>query len=237
MDVYTLTRKQRPTHVTKAESKVLQESASQSLSETSARAQGPHKPTTTSPVSRNTSAYPSQGSGEVSVVTGPPTRQHWTPDHQVNVCQNPGCQQQFSLFERRHHCRKCGNIFCSRHCSNYIRLNQQAAFHTTGVLSRACDTCAEQYERFANRRKSSTIGQEKKTQTNVEQGRPRTKRNILLGGLQDPMASRTDIGREDIVPAKENARIGINIKADPVQNDVPYTPAKSIPDDWQWSTF
>jgi hypothetical protein len=56
-----------------------------------------------------------------------------------------GCPTSFGLFERRHHCRKCGDIFCSVHCSNYFRLDQFAQFHPKGVLSRGCDNCASDY--------------------------------------------------------------------------------------------
>lgn len=56
-----------------------------------------------------------------------------------------GCSTSFGLFDRRHHCRKCGDIFCSHHCSNYFRLDQFAQFHPRGVLSRGCDNCASDY--------------------------------------------------------------------------------------------
>lgn len=55
------------------------------------------------------------------------------------------CPITFGLFDRRHHCRKCGNIFCSAHCSNYFRLDQFAQFHPKGTLSRGCDNCASDY--------------------------------------------------------------------------------------------
>lgn len=36
------------------------------------------------------------------------------PDHEVTSCHN--CNSEFNFFLRRHHCRSCGNIFCS-YCS------------------------------------------------------------------------------------------------------------------------
>ena len=40
----------------------------------------------------------------------------WTPDSSVEVCYN--CQDSFNFINRKHHCRNCGKIFCSR-CSDY----------------------------------------------------------------------------------------------------------------------
>lgn len=40
----------------------------------------------------------------------------WIDDNYVITCHN--CEISFNLFNRRHHCRICGNIFCSS-CSNY----------------------------------------------------------------------------------------------------------------------
>ncbi|KAJ6217733.1 hypothetical protein RDWZM_008890 [Blomia tropicalis] len=44
----------------------------------------------------------------------PPT---WIPDELVSTCSL--CGQVFNLIRRRHHCRRCGNIFC-RQCSNHF---------------------------------------------------------------------------------------------------------------------
>ncbi|KAG0021860.1 hypothetical protein BGZ80_001568 [Entomortierella chlamydospora] len=35
-----------------------------------------------------------------------PGRAHWKPDSSTNFCTWPGCRLEFSLFDRRHHCRK-----------------------------------------------------------------------------------------------------------------------------------
>jgi hypothetical protein len=40
----------------------------------------------------------------------------WERDHHVQNCRD--CQRRFSFLLRRHHCRRCGRIFCDR-CSSY----------------------------------------------------------------------------------------------------------------------
>ncbi|KRY48286.1 WD repeat and FYVE domain-containing protein 3 [Trichinella britovi] len=41
---------------------------------------------------------------------------HWVQDPSRNLCSN--CHQKFTLTDRRHHCRNCGQLFCSR-CSRF----------------------------------------------------------------------------------------------------------------------
>ncbi|KAF9645032.1 hypothetical protein BDM02DRAFT_3063869, partial [Thelephora ganbajun] len=42
----------------------------------------------------------------------------WKPDYQASHCDVFNCRKPFTLFDRRHHCRKCGGIFCAD-CSPY----------------------------------------------------------------------------------------------------------------------
>lgn len=38
----------------------------------------------------------------------------WKPDTLASVCDNFYCRVKFTVLERRHHCRKCGGVFCHR---------------------------------------------------------------------------------------------------------------------------
>jgi len=42
----------------------------------------------------------------------------WTPDHQCKTCVL--CKVKWTTFNRRHHCRQCGNVVC-HNCSNQTK--------------------------------------------------------------------------------------------------------------------
>ncbi|KAJ3271723.1 hypothetical protein HDV01_006418 [Terramyces sp. JEL0728] len=75
----------------------------------------------------------------IRFVTGPPHRDHWKPDHLAPECSL--CGQKFTFFVRKHHCRRCGDVFCKDCCHNTARLDQDVQFHQTGIQSRVCDPC------------------------------------------------------------------------------------------------
>lgn len=72
----------------------------------------------------------------------------WVPDSRVTMCQLCTCE--FTLTVRRHHCRACGQVVCSR-CSSfrielpYMRRKQ-----------RVCDSCYEQLQADANDKSTPT---------------------------------------------------------------------------------
>lgn len=41
----------------------------------------------------------------------------WQLDIEVSNC--PKCSKKFSFFNRRHHCRKCGKVYCSNCCNRF----------------------------------------------------------------------------------------------------------------------
>lgn len=64
----------------------------------------------------------------------------WQPDQSAHTCSFKHCSQEFNLFQRKHHCRGCGHIFCHTHSTNRLPL-----FHPNNtqkpVFSRVCDGC------------------------------------------------------------------------------------------------
>ncbi|XP_015731524.1 lateral signaling target protein 2 homolog isoform X2 [Coturnix japonica] len=59
-------------------------------------------------------ASPAETSEEPGGSTGAHRRPEWVPDSSCSHCS--ACRAPFTLLRRRHHCRSCGKIFCSR-CS------------------------------------------------------------------------------------------------------------------------
>ena len=58
-------------------------------------------------------------SGAMSAVRELATAQ-WQKDQEVDAC--PGCEAVFSLFLRRHHCRRCGRVFCNSCTSSRLQM-------------------------------------------------------------------------------------------------------------------
>lgn len=72
-----------------------------------------------------------------------PTRPaQWIPDANRTRC--AGCNNEFGLFRRKHHCRQCGDIFCAD-CSNkqkaLVRPARRNTEDTDAGPYRVCNTC------------------------------------------------------------------------------------------------
>jgi FYVE zinc finger len=67
---------------------------------------------------------------------------HWRHDTVSEKCQ--GCQTAFTFFTRRHHCRRCGKIFCNT-CSNHTMTVPDALIRPGGGPERGhvrvCNGC------------------------------------------------------------------------------------------------
>ncbi|KAL0429957.1 UNVERIFIED_CONTAM: 1-phosphatidylinositol-3-phosphate 5-kinase FAB1B [Sesamum radiatum] len=74
------------------------------------------------------------------------SRDFWMPDQSCRVCYE--CDLQFNLFNRRHHCRLCGRIFCAKCTSNWV---PTLCSESTNPLEewdkiRVCNYCYKQWE-------------------------------------------------------------------------------------------
>lgn len=68
-------------------------------------------------------------------------RDHWVPDSKATHCASPGCGKLFDSRNRRHHCRRCGLVFCEAHTSHRMRLDLNAEPCEQGEWSKACEAC------------------------------------------------------------------------------------------------
>ncbi|CAN6206656.1 unnamed protein product [Urochloa humidicola] len=77
-------------------------------------------------------------------------KDHWVPDEAVSKC--TACAADFSAFNRRHHCRNCGDIFCDKCTQGRTPLTTDADAQPV----RVCDRCmAEVTQRLANAREAA----------------------------------------------------------------------------------
>ncbi|KNC54766.1 uncharacterized protein AMSG_01617 [Thecamonas trahens ATCC 50062] len=64
-------------------------------------------------------------------------RVRWVPDEERTHCAD--CGKKFSLLVRRHHCRRCGDIFCKQ-CANVFRkIPELEVTEMVRVCNRGCD--------------------------------------------------------------------------------------------------
>ncbi|KAK8629218.1 hypothetical protein V6N13_078069 [Hibiscus sabdariffa] len=69
----------------------------------------------------------------------------WMPNHSCRVCYD--CDAQFTLFNRRHHCRLCGRVFCAKCTANSVpapSYDPMIPLEEQEVV-RLCDYCFNQW--------------------------------------------------------------------------------------------
>ena len=76
-------------------------------------------------------------------------RSHWVPDADAPACANPACASEFTLINRRHHCRCCGDVFCRKCTATRLLLDPANGAPTRKVSSDAVQArvCLHCYER------------------------------------------------------------------------------------------
>ncbi|GAB2291594.1 hypothetical protein Dimus_025850 [Dionaea muscipula] len=92
------------------------------------------------------------------------SRDFWMPDKSCRVCYE--CDSQFTVFNRKHHCRLCGRVFCANCTARFIPTSeeQKAAGdgHDESGRIRVCNFCFKQWEqgmvRESRRTSSSSDG-------------------------------------------------------------------------------
>jgi len=132
-------------------------------------------------------------------------------DQESTICDEPACQKHFTYFTRRHHCRRCGNIFCDPHSSFEIPLDESANFNPRGSSSRSCSHCFGQFRAWRSRNNSAASTEEASTAT------PTT------------MTPTNPVAAISTSPGKTDG-------AAPGAKALPEI-AQSVPRDWNWSTF
>ncbi|GAV55780.1 hypothetical protein ZYGR_0AY01730 [Zygosaccharomyces rouxii] len=146
----------------------------------------------------------------------PPTKRHWLHDSKRGSCHY--CHKLFTFWERKHHCRHCGDIFCQQHLGHWLYLNSDASFIIggggLGTLSKICDGCLEEYENVVKNPKWKS---QKLNNLNQQ------------GGSVEPSTTAA------ATPPRNME--GINVQNDDSKVDFIGSVAGSVPADWNWSSF
>ncbi|XP_029462249.1 1-phosphatidylinositol 3-phosphate 5-kinase isoform X2 [Rhinatrema bivittatum] len=152
-------------------------------------------------------------------------KQYWMPDSQCKECYD--CSEKFTTFRRRHHCRLCGQIFCSRCCNQEI---PGKFMGYTGDL-RACTYCRKIALNYAHSADSSTFGEDlnmlsdsSSSMSVLDPSEPRTpvggrkaSRNIFL---------EEDLARQSLIHQEPSAA-SLSTRLAPVQEDAGKSPARN----------
>jgi len=67
----------------------------------------------------------------------------WVPDHERDTCQVSGCGYRFGglMSSGKHHCRRCGEIFCEQHTQSRRLLDEAGEPSDKGRWQRVCPDC------------------------------------------------------------------------------------------------
>ncbi|XP_072896254.1 zinc finger FYVE domain-containing protein 26 isoform X1 [Hemitrygon akajei] len=69
----------------------------------------------------------------------PPTKKDWVPDSKAMYCL-VCCKERFTMFNRRHHCRRCGRVVCQSCSTNRMEIKS-----CREKPVRVCDQCYNYY--------------------------------------------------------------------------------------------
>ena len=90
-------------------------------------------------------------------------KEFWMPDKYCKVCY--GCEDSFTMYRRRHHCRMCGQVFCSP-CSNFYI--DGSLINLQGPV-RSCRLCYDQLFERTNR--ENKLSRRRSDQRDIDSGR------------------------------------------------------------------
>ncbi|XP_044261066.1 zinc finger FYVE domain-containing protein 16 [Tribolium madens] len=82
----------------------------------------------------------------------------WIPDSEATNCQH--CDTKFTVIKRRHHCRACGQVLCSKCCNLKYRLEY------LDDIARVCTKCHEVLEKSSVTNSSDSESNSPRSQPN-----------------------------------------------------------------------
>lgn len=162
-----------------------------------------------------------------------PTRRHWVPDSKRSACHQ--CHKIFTFFERKHHCRHCGDIFCQKHLRHWLYLDSDAKFVIggggVGTLSKVCDNCHLEYEDLARTNLTPAVNIKGKKGLKSITSKVGNRENIDPMSLDSTLANQST--SKPIIVKRNEVEESKNKNEQENLNSV----VGSVPADWNWSSF
>ncbi|XP_037073255.1 zinc finger FYVE domain-containing protein 21-like [Pollicipes pollicipes] len=82
----------------------------------------------------------------------------WSPDKETSECSNSKCGLKFDFLKRRHHCRRCGQIFCGQCCQARVMLPRMCFVDPVRQCFRCSDVTTAENDFFNSSLKLLTQG-------------------------------------------------------------------------------
>lgn len=171
-----------------------------------------------------------------------PRKDHWLPDSKRASCHY--CHKLFTFFERKHHCRHCGDIFCDQHLSHWLYLNSNAEFIIggggMGTLSKVCDGCLGDYENLI--RNPSWRSQKDNNQPNQEDSADSKFSSRCNSNEHNPNNINYNYNANNYKSQQSPEAISVDKKdqsddSKKENGDIIGSVVGSVPADWNWSSF
>ncbi|KAH0521044.1 Zinc finger FYVE domain-containing protein 26 [Microtus ochrogaster] len=124
-----------------SDSETLSRSSSAEFSAAAAAAAAPGSALVRSPSPKERASPQTQPPLEFVPPEAPPARDQWVPDETESTCM-VCCRERFTMFNRRHHCRRCGRLVCGS-CSTKKMVVEGCRENPT----RVCDQCYGYYNK------------------------------------------------------------------------------------------
>ncbi|XP_072165513.1 uncharacterized protein [Diadema setosum] len=152
--------------------------------------------------------YPAQTEGSPEVFSDASFRlakAKWVSDEEATFC--IACNQKFTQLRRKHHCRMCGRVLCSKCCKEKVPLPQLGLQDP----ERVCDLCLPVTE-LVTKARSSTASFQTEAATGLLKyvSDPNGLRKVVeLGGMQTLIY----LSRANVQPVKRACASGIHMMA------------------------
>ncbi|KAH3684283.1 hypothetical protein WICPIJ_004758 [Wickerhamomyces pijperi] len=148
------------------------------------------------------------------------TKAHWLPNHHRLSCNGANCDTVFGLVKRRHHCRKCGDIFCSNCISSEygVKLTYDAQFDVfNGTTAKVCAGCTKDWNAYLEENQYGGLSEMGEDSGNFNFWKDTATATRKLNGVRvDLQDQNVDI---DPLDPRPNSKDGV------------------VPADWTWSSF